>query len=199
MSIQDVVVMDRQKTGKEEAGRLRRSGLTPCVIYGLKVAPSSVSVEPKLVNKILRSEKGLNTVLNLRLEGTDETRHVMIKQVDRHPVNNRLLHVDFLRVDMDKKVTTVIPIELVGATPLGVKLGGVLTHVLHEMEIECVPQHIPSALRLDASKVGMDEALRVKDLPVFEGVEYKLAPSRVVCVVHPPDKDPATEEEEAEA
>ena len=199
MSIQDVVVKGREKTGKEEAGRLRRKGLTPCVVYGLDVAPRAVAVDPKQISKILHSGKGLNTVLNLRLEGTEESRHVMIKTMDRHPVTNRLLHVDFLRIDMEKKVKVVIPVEMVGDTPAGIKLGGVLTHVLHEIEIECVPKHIPAVINVDASGLGMDQAIRVRDLPAFEGVEYQIGPNRVVAVVHMPDKDASEHEEEDEA
>lgn len=197
MSIQDVVVYPRTGTGKEATGRLRREGLTPAVVYGLKEDPVAVATYPKAVSKVLRSEKGSNTVLNLSLDGTDETRHVMIKTVDRDPLTDRLTHIDFIRIDMEKPVRTVIPVEVTGV-PKGVKLGGVLTHARHEVEVDCLPQHIPGVIRADVSDLGLDDALRVSDLPEIDGVTYQLGPKRVICVVHLPDREVDVDNEDAE-
>ena len=203
MSIQEVVVHAREESGKGPAGRLRRSGLIPSVVYGFGRDARSISVEPKAIARVIQSEKGLNSVLNLRLDDTDKTSHVMIRSVDRHPVTDRLLHVDFLRIDMDKKVRAVIPVEFTGS-PEGVKLGGVLTIVRHEVEVECLPKDLPGVLRVDATNLGLDEALRIGDLPQTEGVEYVLGPKRMVAVVHAPDhgggsvsEEDGEEEEEA--
>ena len=99
MSIQEVVVTSRESLGTGDARRLRRSGMVPSVVYGMGGEARPVIVEPKVVNKVIASEKGLNSVLSLRLEDTDKTGHVMIKNVDRHPVTGRLMHVDFLRIN----------------------------------------------------------------------------------------------------
>jgi len=199
VSIQDVVVYRRENLGKQESKRLRKSGLTPSVVYGMGGESLSVSVEPRAIGKVLHSEKGLNTVLNLRLEGTEQTRHVMIKSVDRHPVTDRLVHIDFMRIDMDKAVIAAIPIEVTG-TPAGVKMGGVLAIVRHEVEVECLPRNLPGSIQVDVSALGMNDALRIKDLPQFEGVTYLLGPERTVVVVHPPEAViEETEEEEVEA
>ena len=195
MSIPEIVVKERELTGKEAAGRIRREGRIPCVVYGLDSPPKSVSVDPKFVNKIFHSEKGLNTVMNLRLETSDNTRHVMIKSVARHPLTDRLIHVDFLRVDMDKPVTVVIPIKCHGQ-PEGVKLGGILTIVRHEVEVTCLPKDLPGTIMLDVSSLGMDQALRVSDLPAMEGVNVNLESKRTIAVVHAPDKEASEEEEE---
>ena len=101
-NVTEVVVQSREALGTGNTRRLRRAGMIPSVVYGLGDGAVSVTVEPKAISKIIRSETGMNTVLNLRLEGTEETRHVMIKTLDRHPVTDRLMHVDFLRIDMDK-------------------------------------------------------------------------------------------------
>lgn len=183
MSIQEVVVTSREGRGKGPAGRLRRSGYIPSVVYGGQGESFAVAVEPKTVNKVIKSEKGLNSVLNLRLADTEQTRHVMIKSLTRHPVTDRLMHVDFIRIDMDTKINAVIPLEFVG-TAEGVKLGGVLTIVRHEVDIECLPKHLLGKIELDVSSLGMDGTLRVKDLPVFEGVTYKVGPNRMIAVVH---------------
>lgn len=181
--IQEVVVKSREITGKEESGRLRRAGHVPSVVYGLGKEPTSVTVEPKQIHTILKSEKGLNSVLNLRLEGTEQTRHVMIKDLDRHPVTNRLTHVDFLRIDMDKKVKAMIPLNFTGS-PAGVKLGGVLTMVRHEVEIECLPKDLMGAITVSVSGLGLDDKLTIGDLPNPEGVTYTLGAKRTVAVVH---------------
>lgn len=186
MSIQDVVVYKREEIGKGPTGRLRREGKVPCVVYGLGQGSVSVSADPKAVNAVLKSEKGFNTVLNLGLDGSDETRHVMIKEVVRHPLTNVITHVDFLRIDMDKKVTITIPVELDG-TPEGVKLGGVMTVIRHELEVECLPKDIPASIKADVSGLGFDQVLRIGDLPEIEGVTFTLGERRNVAVVRPPD------------
>lgn len=183
MSIQDVVVRRREVLGKEETGRLRKSGRIPGVVYGMGGEALSVSVDPKVINKVSRSEKGLNSVLNLALEGTEQTRYVMIKDMTRHPVTDYLTHVDFMRIDMDKKVHAIIPLRFAGS-PEGVKLGGILTIVRHEVEITCLPKDLLGSIEVDVSKLGLDDALRIGDLPKTEGVDFVLGPTRTVAVVH---------------
>jgi large subunit ribosomal protein L25 len=196
MSIQEVVVTPREGLGKGEAKRLRKGGKIPSVVYGLGGESVSVSVEPKAIAKIIRSEKGLNSVLHLRLKDTEETRHVMIKDIDRHPVTDRLTHVDFLRINMDETVKAVIPIRFEGL-PEGVKLGGILTTVRHEVEIECLPSNLIGTIVVDVTHLGMDDALRVKDLPKFDGVTYQLGPQRTIAVVHA-EKSVVVDEDEDE-
>ncbi len=204
MSIQSVVAYPRETLGKEESKRLRRKGLTPSVVYGLDAGPIPISVEPRSIGKIISSEKGLNSVLNLELEGSGLSRHVMIKVIDRHPVTDKLVHIDFLRIDMDSKVTAMIPIQIEGS-PEGVKQGGILTIVRHQVEVECLPKDLPGSIKVDVSGLGIDEALRIKDLPSFDGVELKLGPERTVAVVHAPnivaeesDEDETEEVDEGE-
>ena len=195
MSIPEIIVKDRETTGKEESGRIRRAGRIPCVVYGLDAPPRTVTIEPKLVTKIVKSEKGLNTVMNLKLEDSDVTRHVMIKDVTRHPLTDRLLHVDFLRVDMNQPVTVVIPIRCLGQ-PAGVKLGGVLTIVRHEVEVTCLPKDLPGTIEVDVSGLAMDEAVRVSDLPKIDGVTVNLEAKRTIAVVHAPDQEAAEDDDD---
>ena len=197
MSIQEVVVTNREGLGKGPANRLRRSGFIPSVVYGGKGECVSVAVPPKMVNKIIRSEKGLNSVLSLRLADTDKTRHVMIKSIDRHPVTDRLMHVDFIRIDMDTVINAVIPLEFIGLAE-GVKLGGVLTIVRHEVDIECLPKSLLGKITVDVTALGMDESLRVKDLPAYDGVTYTVGPNRMIAVVHAAAAPEVEEEEEEE-
>ncbi|MDJ0841402.1 MAG: 50S ribosomal protein L25 [Acidobacteriota bacterium] len=181
-NITEVVVQSREKLGTGHSRRLRHAGMVPSVVYGKDGDSVPVSVEPKAIGKIIQSETGMNTVLNLRLAGTEETRHVMIKSLDRHPVTDRLMHVDFLRIDMDKKVRAVIPVELSGFAE-GVKLGGHLTIVRHKLEIECLPSNLIGVIKVDISDLGLNSTLRIGDLPQFEGVEYILGPKRTVATL----------------
>jgi len=196
-NIQEVVVERRENLGKGEAGRLRKSGLIPCVVYGLGGEPVPVSVKPKAISRVIHSEIGLNSVLNLRMADSDQTRYVMIKTLDRHPVTDRLIHIDFLRIDMDKKVNATIPVETVGM-PEGVKLGGVLALVRHELEIECLPRHLIGVIKVDVSRLQLMDTLRVGDLPEYEGVSYVLGPKRTVATVRPKGQEVTDDEEEEE-
>lgn len=197
MSIPELVVEKREKLGKGEAGRIRKSGKIPAVVYGLNRESFSVTMDPKQVGEILHSEKGLNTVVNLRLSGSEDSRYVMIKDLSRHAVTSRITHVDFLRVDMDKEVTSVVPIQTKG-TPAGIKLGGVLTLVRHEVEIRCKPKDLQGTMTVDVSGLGLDEKLCVKDLPKIEGVEYLLGPNRVIAVVHSENMEIPSDDDEDE-
>lgn len=198
MSVQEVVVHARGRLGKGASGRIRRKGLLPCVVYGMGEAPVSICVDPKSVNKILRSEKGLNSVLLLKLDGSDESRHVMIKGVDRHAVSGRLVHLDFIRVDMNKAVRAVIPLEFTGSAP-GVKLGGILALVRHNVEVESLPDKLPGVVTFDLSSLELNEVARVEDLPVLDGVTYLLDAKKAIAVVQAPGRVEEEVEEEAVA
>ena len=100
--------------------------MIPATIYGLGEAPVSIAISPKVVARVLATDTGMNTMLHLQREGTDIKRHVIIKDLQRDPVNGRLVHVDFMRVDPTHKVRVHVPIVLHG-TPLGVKEGGLRT------------------------------------------------------------------------
>ncbi len=165
-NIQEIVVNPREGRGKGDTGRLRKSGLIPSVVYGLGDEPTALTVEPKQVSNVIRSELGLNSVVNLRLANTEETRHVMIKSVDLHPITDRLTHVDFLRVNMDQEIHTSVEIELVGSAE-GVKLGGVLSLVRHELEISCLPKHLIGTIQADVTEMKLNDTLRIGDLPTF--------------------------------
>lgn len=193
-NVQEVVVSRRDGLGKGEAGRLRKQGLIPSVVYGMKGGSVPVSVAPKAIHKVISSEIGLNSVLNLRMADTEQTRFVMIKSIDRHPVTDRLIHIDFLRIDMDKKVNAVIPVETVGS-PEGVKMGGVLAVVRHELEIECLPSKLIGAIKVDVSGMNLNDTLRIGDLPEYDGVEYMLGPNRVVATLRPKGQEDLGESE----
>jgi large subunit ribosomal protein L25 len=157
----------RDGRGKNEANRLRTSGKIPAVVYGTRKegkAPQgvAVSVDPKAVLKILHSDSGANTLINLKLAGSES--RVMVKEYQLDPITHALLHADFYQLAMDKAITVTVPIQLKGE-PKGVKLqGGIVDFVSREIEIECLPTDIPENIEVDISELTLNEAIRVRDL-----------------------------------
>ena len=159
----------RDGRGKNEANRLRASGQIPAVFYG----PSkdgkgpegvAVAVDPKAVLRILHSDTGANTLINLKYGGL-ETR-VMVREYQLDPVTHHLLHADFYQLAMDKAIVVTVPIVIKG-TAEGVKQeGGLLDFVTREIEVECLPTNIPESIVVDVSPLKLHESIRVRDLAV---------------------------------
>jgi len=166
MNSQELVqaeVREETSRGKNEARRLRAKGRVPAVVYGAKKESVAVSVDPKQISKILRSESGHNTIFDLDL-GREKTK-AMIVDWHYEPIKGKLLHIDMKRIAMDEKIRVKVPIHLTGEA-VGVKQqGGILDQVLREVEIECLPGDIPSSLSVDVSAMSFGDVLRVSDLP----------------------------------
>lgn len=158
----------RETRGKNEARRLRASGRIPSVVYGVKaggaaVESVAVAVDPKEVLRILHSESGANTLINLRLDGA-ETR-VMVKEYQLDPITHGLLHADFYQLAMDKAITVTVPITLKGE-PKGVKLqGGLLDFVTRDIQVQCLPADIPEHIDVDVTELMLNQSIRLRDLP----------------------------------
>ena len=158
----------RDGRGKNEARRLRAAGRIPGVVYGTHKdgkAPqgTSVAVDPKEVFRILHSDSGVNTLINLRLAG-NETR-VMVKEYQLDPVTHSLLHADFYQLAMDKAITVTVPIVLKGEAR-GVKVqNGLLDFVTRDIEVECLPTDIPEHIDVDVTELMLNQSIRLRDVP----------------------------------
>ena len=148
--------------GKNEARRLRAKGRVPAVVYGAKKPSLAVSVDPKQISRILRSESGHNTIFELQLNG-DKAR-VMIVDWQYDPLKGKLLHIDMKRIAMDERIKVQVPIHLKGEAAGVKQQGGILDQVLREVEIECLPGDIPSHIDADVSHLVFGTVLRVGDL-----------------------------------
>lgn len=179
-----VEVEKRTETGKNACNRLREKDLIPAVLYGGGAGMGSVSlsVPRKALLGLFRKGLHQNSVFLLQLKGTEEKRHVMVRDVTVSPIRRELLHVDFVRILLDRKLKVKVPVELVG-TPVGVKLGGLLGVVSRELEIECLPADIPASLVVDISGLGADGVLRVADLTLGDKVRAPGDPDRVIAHV----------------
>jgi large subunit ribosomal protein L25 len=150
--------------GKNEARRLRVSGRVPAVVYGAKKNTVAVSLDPKVISRILASATGHNTIFDLQV-GTVEKTKAMIVDWQFEPVRGSILHIDLKRIAMDEKMRVMVPIHLVGEA-VGVKTqGGIMDQIIREVEIECLPGDIPSHIDADVSNLEFGVVLRVKDLP----------------------------------
>jgi large subunit ribosomal protein L25 len=154
----------REAGTKNQARRVRREGKIPAVVYGAGKDAAPISVDPRHVLRILRSDTGHNTIFDLAMNGGEKTK-VMIVDWQYEPIKGHLLHIDLKRIAMDKALRVSIPIVLQGV-PAGVKTeGGILEQLLREVEIECLPGDIPGHIDVDVSELTFGKVLRVSDLP----------------------------------
>jgi large subunit ribosomal protein L25 len=152
------------KFNKNHARRVRVAGKIPAVVYGAGEASVAVSVDPKVVTKILHSESGHNTIFDLDVEGSAIVK-AMIVDWQHEPIKGKLLHADFKRIAMNKAMRVSVPVLLSGI-PVGVKnSGGVLDQVLREVEVECLPSDIPDHLDIDVTGLELYGAIHISDLP----------------------------------
>ncbi len=156
---------------KNHARRVRREGKIPGVVYGAGKDALPVSVDPRHVLRILRSDSGHNTIFDLALQDGERTK-AMIVDWQYEPIKGHLLHIDLKRIAMDKALRVSVPIVLQG-TAAGVKTeGGILEQMLREVEIECLPGDIPSHIDVDISHLTFGKVLRVADLPHSEKLKF---------------------------
>ena len=190
----------RKETGKGVARRLRREGRIPAVLYGHHLEePIILDVNSKDTEKILQTV-GKTAIINLTFceEGVQD-QLAMLADYSRDVFGTCLLHVDFKQVRMDEKVTASVPVVLVGEA-VGVKEGGVVEQMLHEIEIESLPLSIPAHIEVDISSLGLGHHLTVAQIVCPEGVEIKADPSEtIVSIAIPRAVAESTETEETAA
>ncbi len=194
-----VKVQDRTPAGSNASRRLRRAGMVPGVVYGMDLTPFSLTVDPRSVDMILKLETGVNTIFKLELGAENSTqRAVMIREIQRDPVTYSMLHVDFVRVDLDKPVQVQVPLSLDGEAD-GVKNEGGVMDVLHRtVHVECLPSNIPDAFHVDISALIIGAHVSVSDLTAVDGVTILDADDVVLAVVHAPREEEKVVVEEGE-
>jgi large subunit ribosomal protein L25 len=153
----------RASRGKNEARRTRVAGKIPAVVYGAFKDPVSIAVDPRAIRKIVHSESGFNTIFDLAIEGAETTPVMLVdRQVD--PVHGRLLHVDFKRIDLTKRLRVSVPVHTEGEAK-GIKLqGGLLEVVTRFVEIECLPDDIPERFTMDVTELMIGQNRRASDV-----------------------------------
>jgi large subunit ribosomal protein L25 len=167
-----VVATPREgKFNKNAARRVRVAGKIPAVVYGAGQESVAVAVDPKVITRILHSDSGHNTIFDLNVEGSAVVK-AMIVDWQNEPIKGKLLHIDLKRIAMDKAMRVSVPIQLVGI-PVGVRSqGGIMEHVLREVEIECLPGDIPGHLDVDVSNLELHGIIHVSDLPHSGSIKF---------------------------
>ena len=163
----------REEKGKGPVKRLRSKGEIPAVLYGMGVESHSLMVKKEDLTEVLHTGAGANVLIDLQVvDGKNRENHlVMIKEIQRHPFKEKFLHVDFVKVARDEKVTTKVTIAVKGEEEtLGLKAGGTLQHNIWEVEVECLPADMPDHLYADISMMEIGDHLQVSDLVTPAGV-----------------------------
>ncbi len=176
-------VYEREAQGKNANRRLRAGGEVPAVVYGAKLDAAPIRVEERKVGEILKSGSGENTVFLLQLHGTDQKRHAMIRELQTDSITGEMIHIDFQRILMDQAVRVRVPIELEGEAEGTKTEGGMVDFVTREIEVECLPNVIPTHILLDVSPLHIGQHVEAKDLELPEGVELHMDPERVIVSV----------------
>jgi large subunit ribosomal protein L25 len=168
----------RPPQGTRPARRLRNEGKVPGVVYGMGVDPIPLSVEWRELRAALVTEQGINAVIHLEVDG--ERTPTLVKEIQRHPVRRNVLHVDFIRVDLNKPVDVDVPIHLEGEAEAVAREGGVIDQTLTALAIHAKPSDIPAGLSVDISDLEIGGSKHVSDILLPEGVTTSVEPEETV-------------------
>jgi large subunit ribosomal protein L25 len=185
----------REETGKGAARKIRASGRVPAVVYGHGVDALHVTVDAKELFHLLHTDAGTNVLVDMRVNSDNFL--AMPREIQRDHIRGQFIHVDFLRIKRDEKISVEVPIHLVGESH-GVKEGGVVEHHLWTIHLECFPQDVPTSIEADISALGINESLKVTDLQIPDNLTLLTSPDEAVVSVVPPQVL-RVEEELAEA
>lgn len=156
--------------GKGASRRLRRSGKVPAILYGGRQEPKQLILDHQNLLTLLVNERFFSTILSLKIDG--QTQAAVLKDVQRHPAKNQILHLDLQRVLENEPIRMMIPLHFKGASVSpGVKTqNGVVSHLLNEVEVMCLPKDLPESLEIDLSTMEVNQMRRLSDLKLPEGV-----------------------------
>jgi large subunit ribosomal protein L25 len=186
MQMQELTVTQREGKGKQAAKRLRREGQIPAILYG-GATPQPIAVDPKAVLKMIHGHEGTTQLLSLKFDGgAASSRMAIIRDMQFDPVSEDLLHVDLQEVAADRAITVRVAVHPVGEA-VGVRdTKGILSLVLHELEISCLPTNIPQRIDADVSELAIGDVLTVRNLVAPEGVRILNDPGQAIATVSPP-------------
>ena len=178
----------RQTEGRGASRRMRRAGKAPGIVYGGTAAPEAIELDHNALFHALRNEAFHASILTMKLNGSSTK--VLLRDIQMHPFKNEILHVDFQRVDENRKIHMKVPLHFVNAeTSPAVKVSGaIVSHVLTELEISCLPKDLPEFIELDLSDMHINESKHLSDLPLPAGVTIPSVAegNATVVSIHPP-------------
>ena len=173
----------RDVKGTTASKRLRRMGVVPAVIYGSNQREYTIQLDSKSFFDLARKQASHNFLVNIEIAGANEkTKLAIVQDIQRDPLNGSLIHVDFRAVSESDTIHAAVPIELRGE-PVGVKTGGLLEQLVHEIEVSCSPSNLPDAIVNDVESLKIGQSLKVSQLNLPEGVTVKLDGEVLVALI----------------
>jgi len=188
----------RTTRGNSPAKAMRREGNVPAVLYGPKIEPKSLSISAHELETIVKQGGLGRAILNLSIAGEQKAKAVMIKELQSHPVSNRLLHVDLYEVSMDREIRVNVPVVTTG-TSKGVESGGLLQIIRHELEVLCLPNAIPESINIDITDLDIGDSVHVEDINMDESVQLPHEVNFTILTISSPKKEAVEGAEEGEA
>jgi large subunit ribosomal protein L25 len=176
----------REGKGKGPARRLRSKGLIPAVVYGRKGEPSHLAVDPTVLLAAIATPQRFNTLLRLAFDGNEK--HVLFKDYQVDPVSRKLLHADFLEVQLDQAVKVDVPVVTVGRAE-GQTQGGILSLAAHDIVLEALPGKIPVRIEVDVTNLKIGQSIHISELKPPEGCKFRYSTDYVVAFVAVPEKE----------
>ena len=191
----------REKVGSQASKQVRRDGFIPATLYGHGMKPLALAVGVKDFSKALHTKAGENVVLDLQVEGVKlKESTCLIKEIQHNPITDEIAHVDFTVISLTEKIEVKVPLVVLHADEAaGIKEGGVLDVIHHEIEVECLPTQIPEKFEVDIKGMKIGDIVHAKDLKMPAGVACKLDGEEAIITVHPPAKEEIPVEEGAGA
>lgn len=177
----------RESSGKGKARALRRAGNIPAIFYGPETESIAIGVSKVSFGKILKDQSSENTLYQLTIKGDTQeiVKTVMLKELQRTPLDREILHADFYEVSLTKEIDITVGLKVVGKAP-GVENGGFLQEISRELEIRCLPTHIPDFIEVDVSTLGIGDSFHVQDLKLPEGIRILSDAQLTLITVVPP-------------
>lgn len=181
-----LVAEAREALGKQNVAKCRKNGRVPGVLYGEGKPVEHVTLNANELNHFILKH-GLGKLISLDIQKGKKTtkEHVLIKECQRHPLKGNILHVDFFRVSMDHMVTVKVPVHITGEEKRS-RDGAILEILVHELEVSCLPAHIPDRIMVDVSNLSQGAGLHIKDIVMPEGVRCLTSAEEIVVLVVSP-------------
>ncbi len=166
----EFVAKNRDQSGKSSAKAVRRDGQIPAVVYGGEASPQSIVLIQNEVNNHLNHEAVYSHILDLKIDG--KTEKAILKDIQRHPAKNQVMHMDFMRVNAEQALKVKVPLHFMNEEAcIGFKAGGVITHAMVDVEVSCLPVLLPEYIEVDLSGLDIGDSVHLTDIAFPEGVE----------------------------
>jgi large subunit ribosomal protein L25 len=195
----ELVAENRPDQGKGASRRLRQTGKVPAILYGGHRDPRAIALDHNALLHQLENDAFFSSILTLTVG--DKSQPCILKDVQRHPYKNLVVHVDLQRIVEDEEIRVTVPFHFIGeGTAPGVKAGGVVSRVMNELEVSCLPKHLPEFIEVDISGLDMDGNITLSEVALPEGVAIVGGEEMLeqpVVIIHRPRREEVEEAEES--